>query len=305
MRPTIRQLLVFKTVVEQGSFRKSSKVLHTSQPALTNTVKALEEVIGIEVFNRTTRSVNLTAGGRILYERIDPILEDIDMAVISARNVAEGRGGQLRISYIDFAILGQLPAILEAYRHINPHVHLNINFARTLDQIELLEQNQIDIGFILDIDRPLPPEFCSHEISLEGLMAVVPRSHKLAGRKTIELVELKDEFVIGGDARWDRYTDLLNEQCISRGFKLKIEQKAYLRDEMLSMVMAGLGILIYPDCILNSGRFGLVAIPITDVPQLVRTCAIWRNDTTNPAMPSFLELVSKGKWKELITKSDQ
>lgn len=291
MLPTLRQLLVLKTVVEQGSFRKSAEVLNTSQPALSNTIKSLEGVLGTPVFLRTTRSVEPTAAGRALYGRTGPIFDMIEAATVEARDAAEGRAGRLRMTYVDFAILGGLPDVLEAFRARNPKVQIDISFSRTLEQIEKLHKNQIDVGFIFDLDTPLPPAFNRIVFSVEGLAAVVPRTHPLARRATLELAELKGEPIIAGDARWERYTDLVNEQCILRGFTLDIAQRAYLRDEMLSLVLGGLGVLIYPHCIMNAARYGLRAIPVSDVPELISTSLIWRADSTNPIVEPFVEAV--------------
>ena len=296
MIPTLRQLQVFRTVVEQGSFRKSSEVLNTSQPALSNTVKTMEETLGTPVFLRTTRSVELTAAGQTLYSHVQKIFDMVEIATLEARDAADGRVGRLRMTYVDFAILGGLPDILEEFRIDNPKVQFNISFARTLDQIEMMQNGQADIGFIFDLDTPLAPGYRKEVFNVEGLAAVVPRTHQLAKRTTIELSELEGEPIIAGDARWERYTGLVNEHCIMRGFVLDIQQRAYLRDEMLSLALGGLGVLIYPACIINASRFGLRAIPISDVPEIITTSFIWREDTQNPLVEPFVDkILNSGK----------
>jgi|GEM_PF-834901 len=302
MLPTLRQLLVFKTVVEQGSFRKSADVLNTSQPALSNSVKALEDVLGTSVFFRTTRSVELTAAGTALYARIDQIFEMVETATLEARDAADGKGGRLRLNYVDFAILGGLPDVLENFRTKNPKIQIDIGFARTLEQIEKMQKGQIDIGFIFDMDTPIPPDFRRLVFSVEGLAAVVPRAHRLAKRATLELEELKGEPIIAGDARWERYTDMVNEHCIARGFSLEISQRAYLRDEMLSLVLGGMGVLIYPNCIMNAARFGLRAIPISDVGDVITTSLIWRSDSANPIVAPFVDAVRKSLGSDFDVK---
>lgn len=291
MRLTFRQLLVFKTVAEQKSFRKGAKILHTSQPALSNAVKALEDVLGVSVFERTTRSLGLTAAGRELYGRIGPIFKQLDEAVVSTQDVAAGRGGTISIAYIDFAILGPLPDILERHREVNPRVQINIRFGSTKQQIDALRSGTIDVGFIMDIDTALPPGIRRCEIGLEGLVAVMPPTHRLAQRNSIELAELADEYFVTGDAGWERYNDLIYDLCVKRDFVPRVRQKAFLRDEMLSFVLAGHGVLIYPECIKNAGRFGLTMVPIHDVPRLIKTVAIWKGNSANPVLPSFLQLL--------------
>ncbi len=290
MNLTLRQLQVFKTIAEVGSYRKSATVLNTSQPALTKTIQSLEYALGVEVFRRNSRSVTLTSAGVELLHRIEGIFEELAHTVDSVRDVSSGRGGTISLSYVDFAILGPMPHILERYRLYNPRININIRFASTPDQISLVKQGKVDIGFVMDIDLKLPNTFCRKHINQEGLVAVVPPKHALAERESVELAELAEESFIMGDT-WSRYNELIRELCIERNFMPQVTHKAFLRDEMLAFVMAGLGILVYPPCIRNAGLFGLKVVPIIDVPPVVRTTAIWRADAKNPVLPSFLRQV--------------
>ena len=287
MNLTLRQLEVFKTIAEVGSYRKSAKVLNTSQPALTKTIQALEYALGVEVFRRNTRSVALTAAGLELLGRIEGIFEQLDWTVDSVRDVSAGRGGSINLTYVDFAILGPLPLTLERYRRYNPRIKINVQFASTADQIALVKSGKADLGFVMDIDLKLPNTFCRKHIVEEGLVAVLPPKNPLADRESVELAELEDESFIMGDT-WSRYNELIRDLCVERNFMPRVTHKAYLRDEMLAFVMAGLGILVYPTCIRNAGLLGLKVVPISDVPPLVRTTAIWRADAKNPVLPSFL-----------------
>jgi DNA-binding transcriptional LysR family regulator len=290
MNLTLRQLQVFKTIAEVGSFRKSATVLNTSQPALTKTIQALEYELGVDVFRRNSRSVTLTSAGVELLGRAQGLFDQLDQTVNSVRDVSMGRGGSIALTYVDFAMLGPMPHILERYRRYNPRININIQFASTPDQISLVKQGKADLGFVMDIDLKLPSTFCRKHITEEGLVAVVPPKHPLADRDSVELADLAEESFIMGDS-WSRYNELIRELCIERNFMPQVTHKAFLRDEMLAFVMAGLGILVYPPCIRNAGLFGLKILPITDVPPVVRTTAIWRADAKNPVLPSFLRQV--------------
>ncbi|WP_232825017.1 LysR family transcriptional regulator [Primorskyibacter marinus] len=287
---TLRQLKVFKTIAKVGSYRKSAKMLNTSQPALTKTIQSLEYTLGVEVFRRNTRSVTLTSAGLELLGRIEGIFEQLDQTVDSVRDVSSGRGGSINLTYVDFAILGTLPDTLARYRRYNPRIKINVQFASTADQIALVKSGKADLGFVMDIDLKLPSSFCRKHVVQEGLVAVVPPKHRLAERETIELAELELESFIMGDT-WSRYNELIRDLCIERNFMPQVTHKAFLRDEMLAFVMAGLGVLVYPKCICNAGLLGLKVVPITDVPPVVRTTAIWRADAKNPVLPSFLREV--------------
>lgn len=291
MRLTLRHLIAFKTIVEQGTFRKSAEYLNISQPALSVTINSLEEELGTAVFDRTTRSVRLTAAGRELYSHLGPIFDRLHRAFVSTKDAAAGLGGSISISYIDFAILGPLPSILLRYRAVNPNVRVEISFANSLSQIERVHSGTVDVGFILDSGMALPKEIQRRTINSEGLLAVLPPDHHLADRKGIALNELADEDFIMGDAFWRYYNDMIRGMCLSHGFTPRIRQSALLRDELLSFVMAGLGVLVYPECIRKAPRFGLHMVPIEDVGPIVSTVAIWLAASTNPILPSLLELI--------------
>lgn len=290
MNLTLRQLEVFKTIAEVGSYRKSAKILNTSQPALTKTIQSLEYALGVEVLRRNTRSVSLTAAGLELLGRIDGIFEQLDRTVNTVRDVSSGRGGSINLTYVDFAILGPLPTTLERYRKYNPRIKINVRFASTADQIAMVKEGKADLGFVMDIDLKLPNTFCRKHIVQEGLVAVMPPKHPLADRKQVELAELEHDSFIMGDT-WSRYNELIRDLCVERNFMPQVTHKAFLRDEMLAFVMAGMGVLVYPTCIRNAGLPGLRVVPIADVPPVVRTTAIWRADAKNPVLPSFLREV--------------
>ena len=287
MNLTFRQLEVFKTIAEVGSYRKSAKILNTSQPALTKTIQSLEHALGVEVLRRNTRSVSLTSAGLELMGRIDGIFEQLDETVNTVRDVSSGRGGSINLTYVDFAILGPMPSTLERYRKYNPRIKINVQFASTADQITLVKEGKADLGFVMDIDLKLPNTFCRKHIVQEGLVAVMPPKHPLADREQVDLAELERESFIMGDT-WSRYNELIRDLCVERNFMPQVTHKAFLRDEMLAFVMAGMGILVYPTCIRNAGLPGLRVVPIADVPPVVRTTAIWRADAKNPVLPSFL-----------------
>ncbi|RKF12674.1 LysR family transcriptional regulator [Roseovarius spongiae] len=286
LRPTIRHLVVLKTVVEERSVTKSATLLNSSQPALSRTIKQLEEIVGRQLFDRTTRSVNPTSAGRELYARSVRILSELDAAVASTRDVADGRSGELRVGYMDFAVVGQLPGILRRFTEKNPRVRVDAQWHMTQDQVELLTKGQIDVGFISG--APNIADLEKRELSRERLVGVLPADHRLAGRKAIALAELNGENFVTGDENWFHYTDLLVELCVQQGFVPRISQTSRTRDGILGFVLAGAGVTIYPECILNAPRPGLHFVPIEDIGRPVVISVIWKKNSANPALASFL-----------------
>ncbi|USG62464.1 LysR substrate-binding domain-containing protein [Sneathiella marina] len=290
MQPTLRQLLVFKTIVEQRSFGKSAKILNTSQPALSRAIKDLEAVLSRPLLIRTTRSVKPTEAGKEFYARAVRILDDLSEAVTVTRDVADGRKGRLVVSYMDFAIVGKLPEILKRIRNAQPKVQLDVRLLVTQVQIELLKQDKLDVGLVSGItEKTILSGFSRKLVDCESLVAVLPSDHHLANRKSLKMRELANEPFVTGGSHWYYYTDKLIDICRQHGFSPEITQTADMRDGIIGFVLAGIGITVYPQCITNAPRPGLSFVPINDVPKVINTFALWKTDNTNPTLPIFIE----------------
>ncbi|MEI4261553.1 LysR family transcriptional regulator [Roseovarius sp. D0-M9] len=289
VRPTIRHLIVLKTVVEERNVTKSAALLNSSQPSLSRTIKELEAIVGCQLFDRTTRSINPTNAGRELYARGIQVLNDLDAAVTLARDVADGRSGELKIGYMDFAIVGQLPGILRRFSKKNPRVRVDAQWHMSQDQIDLLMKGRMDVGFISG--SPTVGALEKREISRERLIAVFPETHPLAKQKSVSLSDLNGENLVLGDENWYHYTDLLIELCVQQGFVPRVSQTARTRDGILGFVLAGAGVTIYPECILNAPRQGLHFVPIEGIGRPVIISVVWRKNSQNPVLTSFLREV--------------
>ncbi|MCO5072167.1 MAG: LysR family transcriptional regulator [Rhizobiaceae bacterium] len=289
MKPTIRQLQIFCTIVDQLSFRRSSELLNTSQPGLTRSIKELEQSIGTELLFRTTRTIRPTPAGRELYKRGKLILQDLGDAVNATRDVASGRAGSLTISYIDFALIGPMPRILSSFRSAHPNVELIVRYMVTNDQIPDLIRGKVDIGFVFG--EPKIEGLTTRRLVSEGLVAIVPDGHRLKGRGKIRLAELAEETFVLGDARWARFNQIFLSCCHESGFSPSVSQTAYTRDELISFVLAGNGIAIYPECIVNTPRTGIEYLTIEDIHRSIITSAIWRGESENGLVRRFIEFL--------------
>ena len=288
---TLRQFLVFKTIIESGGFSRAAEVLNSSQPAVSKTIQSLEAQLGFLLLDRSTQTVKMTKAGEAFYERLGELFDLVDRIASNARDVAEGQRGSLSITYTDFAILGQLPETIESFRRQWPRVKIGVRFYQSPRQIELVLNGQVDIAFIWHFMGHVPPVLNCQPISSEGLAVVLPDHHPLASRDAIDLIELRDESFLVGDTHWLPFTNLVRDLYLERGFVPKTGQVAYLRDEFFTFVLLGMGILIYPENVVHAKRAGLSAVPIRDVDKVVDISAVWHRETRNPALAGFLDLL--------------
>ena len=123
---TSRQLQTILAVAEYGSFIAAAALMKTSQPAVTRTVKHVEDVLGVKLFDRSTRSVAITAAGKEFVAVAGRMLNDLRITIRSMRELSDQRRGQVIISSIMSVANGKLPGLVSAYRLEYPGVELHV-----------------------------------------------------------------------------------------------------------------------------------------------------------------------------------
>src|ERR1700743_3614217 len=123
----IRHLRYFVAVAEELHFGRAAQRLHIAQPPLSQQIRKLEEMLGYPLFDRTSRSVALTAAGAVFLERAQRTLRNLQRDVDEARCVGRGQVGSLHLGFVGSAMLTALPAIFRRYREAYPDVRLHLH----------------------------------------------------------------------------------------------------------------------------------------------------------------------------------
>src|SRR5262249_50983561 len=292
---TLRQLQTIVALAEYGSFIATASLMKTSQPAVTRTVKHLEETLGVKLFDRSTRSVQITAAGREFAAVAARMLNDLKITVGSMRELADQRRGQVIVSSIMSVANGKLPAMVAAYRQSYPGVELYVRDGVHGTVIEDVRSGAADFG-ITYLDE-LPAPFVSTPLGREEFTVIVPRNHHLAAKASLALTDLRGLPLVSlpGDSRTRR---LIDSVAASARLDLKHVVVVSLFTTMLSFVRAGIGIAIAP----QSGVAGLLgkelkAVPLRGKP-LVRDLGIVALKEREPTIPAT-ELIAliKQSWK--------
>ena len=184
----LRQIRSFLSIAETLHFGRTAELIHLSQPALSLQIRALEDEIGVRLFERNRRKTALTAAGVAFREEAAGALLRLDQAVHKAKLAANGKLGILRIGFISTAGNEIVPTIIRQFRELNAEVEFSLRNILTTDQIQMLEAGSLDIGFLrLPIGGHSELEVVT--VHREPFVLVVPSSHKLAKRKRVRLRE--------------------------------------------------------------------------------------------------------------------
>src|SRR5271156_5330339 len=244
----LRHLRYFVAVAEELHFGRAALRLHLAQPPLSQQIRKLEEIIGHQLFTRTSRAVRLTAAGEVFLDRARRTLRTVGEDLAEARSVGRGEVGSLRVGFIGSAMLTPLPAMLGRYRRKNPKADLQLRESFSAELMQMLLDGALDVAFLRDGG---PREGLEVEnLFSEPFVAVLPSLHLLARRKAISAAALRDEPFVFFASRAGRLAyEKTMSICEEHGFRPRVVQEAPQWLTILRLVGAGLGVSIGPACV--------------------------------------------------------
>src|SRR3981189_1718830 len=188
----LRQIRSFLSIAETLHFGRTAELIHLSQPALSLQIRALEEEVGVRLFERNLRKTTLTAAGLAFRDDAAAAVSQLDQAIRRARLAGEGKLGLLRIGFISTAGNEIVPNLVRRFRDSNPDIVFSLRNILTTDQIQMLVAGSLDVGF-LRLPIGGHPELEVVEVHREPFVVVTPLTHKLAKRKKVALHELSGQ----------------------------------------------------------------------------------------------------------------
>lgn len=242
----LRHLRYFRVVAEELHFGRAAERLHIAQPPLSQQIRQLERELGVSLFTRSTRRVELTPAGQAYFKRAIAILDAVDDAGQQARRISVGVEGHLTIGCVGSATYSVLPRLVRALRDELPHVEVSIRG-------EMLAPAQLDAVLAGDIDIALlrppvdDPAVQYETLRRDRLVVALPAEHPLAQRDVLHIADLRDQDLIAhaGQGR-SVMGSLLYAVCADAGFAPRIRHEVSETSTLLTLVAAGLGIAVVP-----------------------------------------------------------
>jgi DNA-binding transcriptional LysR family regulator len=244
----LRQLQMFTEVAKQRSITKAAEVLHLSQPALSKSIMALEEELGLTLIIRSNKTSDLTDGGKVVLEyaqKMTALMEEMKTTLNDMTNLTRG---QLNIGLPPF--IGSLffPRVMAKFHQTYPNIELNIAEYGGARVVKSVEEGEVELGVtVLPIDEH---PFHVYPIVEEEMKLLVYKDHRLAGKNEVNIRDLKREEFIFYHEEFSLNQILMNH-FQAFGFIPKILFKSSQWDLMSEMVAANLGITILPQSICN------------------------------------------------------
>ena len=286
----LRHLRYFVAVAEELHFGRAAARLFIAQPPLSQQIQQLERELGVTLFQRTSRRVQLTPAGEVFLSGARQTLETLDSAVQSTQRAARGETGWLGIGFAASATYHLLPAVLHDYRERFPDVALSLMELNAVEQSAALRDRSIHVGFA----RPYVEEadVTVEAVLREPFLVALPAAHPLAGRSELSLGLLAGEpFVSFPEWPLPSYAQVVRAVCEGAGFAPRVVQEVREMQTAISLVAAGLGIALLPASVQHLHRDGVVYRPLPDSAPRTELAIVSRKEDASPALQNFLQIV--------------
>lgn len=283
----LRQLRAFLAVADELHFGRAAERLRIAQPALSQQIRRTERELGIDLFVRTSRSVALTAAGRVLQGRARSLLDQAARDLDEVVRVGRGEAGRLDVGFVVSALpLGPIERV-QAFRQRYPLVRVELTEGYSSSLLARIVRGELDLAVVRDPDPHPAVRFLPFR--RERFVAAVPRGHRLAERTSIRGTELIDDpFVFFPAAAGAVATERNLAPVVVDGRRPEIVQEATTWATVLHLVGAGLGVTIAPESATLAAPDTVVLLPLEDDPH--RSELVWavRADDDREILRNFI-----------------
>ncbi len=285
----------FSAVAQELHFARAAASLYMTQPPLTQAIAQLEERLGVRLFDRNQRRVQLTAAGAALLPQVQDLLARAAQLPVQARAAAAGELGRLRLAFVSTVGFDLLPQWVRAFRTQAPGVQLELIEATGDAQMESLQRGSIDAGMLLHTPDQAPAALARLRVASEAWVLALPDQHPLATSQKLDWPALLAQPVVLFPRRiLPSLHDAITGLYHAAGVQLVVAQEAIQMQTIVNLVSAELGIAWVPHSVRQFQRPGVV---YRDLPRHValpvcETSLVWSPGDTLPALARWVEFVS-------------
>lgn len=284
-----RQLKHFVAVADHGHFTMAAKALHIAQPALSISIRKFEAQLGVELFRRQDRKVELTYEGKVLYEHAKRILQQFDDAKLAMDELIGLEKGEVRLGAPSMMGSYFFPEIVMAFKSHYPNLKLTLIDAGTQSIRQMLLDGELDIGVINNAD--VPDDLETDHLLTSEMVAVVGRDHPLAERVSLTFDEFfEHELVMFKPGYFHR--DFIDAVCEQYGLSMKFSFETNLLPMILSIVKHEFAITALLELVTQHEK-DVVGISFQQ-PVMLDLALAWRKDGyLSKADRTFIEFIKR------------
>jgi DNA-binding transcriptional LysR family regulator len=285
-----RHLKYFLAVAEELSFSRAAKRLFISQPPLTRQIRQLEEELGVELFSRTNKGVELTHAGAHFKTEAERLLSLADQSVDRTRLAQSGELGRLEIGLFGSAIFSIIPAMLHQFRALYPMVEIALHTLSKTEQITALREGRLTIGF--NRLYPQAADMMIEKVLSERIVLATHCDHPFAQKRRVAFKSLANEpLILFPNKARPSLADEVIALCRNAGFTPNVVQETEDVTTSIALVSLGFGICCVPESTTNLQLPNVSYVPLCSPTPTIDFDCIYRQHDKSPILNAFLGIV--------------
>ncbi len=282
----------FIAVAEELNFRKAAERLHMAQSPLSQAIKGLEGILGVELFLRTKRSVALTAAGKVFLDQARLLQQQEARAVAATREATAHAAGRLALGFIGSLAYDLLPALVAQFQRHHPAVRLDLLEMRSNEQADALRARRLDVGLVR-----LPLEaadgLATRMLRRDHFMVALPVGHRLTAAPVVDLADLAhDKLALFSRQRVPSMFMKVMTACIDAGFHPDIAYEVQEIASAIGIVASGQAVALIPSSLEVLVHPLVVYRPLAHPAREIALDAAlaWRLSDPSPTLKAFLDI---------------
>ncbi len=285
-----RHLKYFLVLAEELNFSRAAEKLFISQPPLSRQIQQLEEKLGVKLFIRRSKGIELTEAGKQFRIEAEKIVALTSRSIERTQMVDKGALGRLDIGVFGSAVFNIIPTLLQQFRTDYPEVSISISTLSKTEQIAAIREGSLTIGF-----NRFYPEAVGIQVERvlsERIMLAVPGDHALATHQKVALKSLaKEQFILFPSKPRPSLADEVLMLCRDSGFTPNVVQETEDVVTSIALVSLGFGVCCVPESTVNLKLPNVAYIPLySPTPKIDLDC-VYRKDIDSTILDAFLAIV--------------
>jgi DNA-binding transcriptional LysR family regulator len=292
----LRHLRYFVAVAEEENVSRAAVKLHVSQPGISRQIRDLEEEIGFQLFERSAKSVRLTAAGTVFLGEARAVLQRAAEAVEKARAADGGASGEINVGYAPSLTVQILPPALRRFQELFPRVRVALHDLATEEMLARLGDKKLQVALTVRPPTKLLRGLRFEELARYAIRVAVSPKHPLAKSKMVALAQVAGEPLIAYSRKeYPEYHQMLDELFLAVGRKPRLAGEHDGVTSLIAAVESGHGFALVPECLRCMVGTRLKLIPLSHGPAPIPVGAVWRDEEGAALAKEFVAAARAGR----------
>jgi DNA-binding transcriptional LysR family regulator len=285
----LRHFWYFLAVADERHFGRAAKRLGMSQPPLSQQIQALEQLVGLRLFERSRHGARLTREGAAILGPVQRFMEHAHRLQVAVNDARQGRSDVVTIGAINSALFDVMPRLMRIAKQRYPHLSLSMSEMKSAEALSAVQSGEIDIAFARLDDRI--PALEVRPIVRDHLVLALPVDHQLTALNRVSLADLADETLVLPPRRSSpSYFDRITSACRAVGFSPRVHFEVSSVVSQIGYVGCGVAIGMVPSGSMRFGGGDVVFRPLIETIDVVNIAAAWNPQRQKDLVREIVEI---------------